>query len=147
MIEENPLHPHELHDQLTNQACGGYASFEGWVRKQHNGRMVTGLEYEAHIELAKSEGIRVLKESSDLFDICDCACAHRIGKLELGEIAVWVGVSATHRDAAFAACRFIIDEVKQRLPIWKKEFFRGGNTNWVNCEKLSETNETEYGIQ
>jgi molybdopterin synthase catalytic subunit/adenylyltransferase/sulfurtransferase len=62
---------------------------------------------------------------------------HRIGALQVGELAVWVGVSAAHRDEAFRACRYIIDEVKHRLPIWKKEHYLNGDSGWVNCERCA----------
>jgi molybdopterin synthase catalytic subunit len=61
-------------------------------------------------------------------------CIHRVGRLALTDLAVWVGVSATHRGEAFDACRFIIDAVKHRVPIWKKEHYRNGDSGWVNCE-------------
>ncbi len=64
-------------------------------------------------------------------------CVHREGLLELGECAVWVGVTSAHRDEAFAACHYIIDEVKIRLPIWKKEFYVSGDSGWVNCERCA----------
>ena len=65
------------------------------------------------------------------------ACVHRVGSLALGDVAVWVGVSAAHRDEAFRACRFIIDEVKHRVPIWKKEHYVNGDSGWVNCERCA----------
>jgi molybdopterin synthase catalytic subunit len=64
-------------------------------------------------------------------------CIHRVGSLDLGDMAVWVGVSSAHRAEAFDACRYIIDEVKHRLPIWKKEHYRSGNSGWVNCERCA----------
>jgi molybdopterin synthase catalytic subunit len=63
--------------------------------------------------------------------------AHRLGELELGEVAVWVGAAAAHREEAFRACRYVIDEVKHRLPIWKKEHYLNGNSGWVNCERCA----------
>ena len=62
---------------------------------------------------------------------------HRVGDLQLGDVAVWVGVSSPHRDEAFKACRFIIDEVKHRVPIWKKEHYANGDSGWVNCERCA----------
>jgi molybdopterin synthase catalytic subunit len=141
-FEETRIQPSALRAQLTDHECGGYVSFEGWVRNHHEGRGVTGLEYEAYHELAEKEGLRILDETAGRFDVHDCACVHRVGKLDLGEIAVWVGVSAAHRDAAFEACRFIIDEVKHRVPIWKKEHFQDGDKGWVNCETVNNANST-----
>jgi molybdopterin synthase catalytic subunit len=80
------------------------------------------------------EGERILAEARERFTAARVVCVHRVGVLQLGDIAVWVGVSAHHREAAFAACRYVIDEVKSRVPIWKKEFYSSGDSGWVNCE-------------
>lgn len=120
---------------LADPVAGGYASFEGWVRNHNDGRAgVLYLEYEGYEQLGVKEGERIIAEAFARFDISKAHCIHRLGKLEIGELAVWVGVSAAHRDAAFAACRYIIDEVKHRVPIWKKEHFADGDSGWVNCE-------------
>ena len=111
---------------------GGYASFEGWVRDHNDGRAVAGLRYEAYAELAEREGEAILADALQRFDIVDAACVHRSGDLAIGELAVWVGVSAAHRDAAFAACRWIIDEVKARVPIWKHERYAEGDAGWLH---------------
>ena len=123
--------------RLHDPACGGYASFEGWVRNNNEGASVTALEYEAFAPLAIKEGERILAEAIQRFGIAHAACVHRIGKLAVGDLAVWVAASAAHRDEAFRACRYIIDEVKHRLPIWKKEHYVSGATGWVNCERCA----------
>ena len=64
-------------------------------------------------------------------------CVHRTGMLDIGDCAVWVGVSSPHRDEAFRACRYIIDQIKVRLPIWKKEYYEDGHSGWVNCERCA----------
>jgi len=69
--------------------------------------------------------------------VAHVACLHRVGELAVGELAVWVGVSAPHRHEAFLACRYVIDEVKQRVPIWKKEHYESGDSGWVNCERCA----------
>ena len=127
----------ELRSLLQDPACGGYASFEGWVRNLNEGRDVERLEYEAFEPLAIKEGERILAAAVERFGVQRVACVHRIGELSLGEIAVWVGVSSRHRHEAFLACRFIIDEVKHRLPIWKKEHYTDGDSDWVNCERCA----------
>lgn len=119
---------------LHDQACGGYVSFEGWVRNHNDGRDVQRLEYEAYERLGLKEGERIIAEAMDRFQIEHALCVHALGSLELGQMAVWVGVSSHHRDSAFAACRYIIDEVKHRVPIWKKEHYADGDSGWVNCE-------------
>jgi molybdopterin synthase catalytic subunit len=123
--------------ELQDLGAGGYVSFEGWVRDQNEGQEVTRLEYEAYQELAVKEGGRIVAEALRRFPVKHALCIHRVGSLSLGEMAVWVGVSSAHRGEAFDACRFIIDEVKHRVPIWKKEHYRSGNSGWVNCERCA----------
>lgn len=123
--------------ELADNAAGGYASFEGWVRDHNEGQSVTRLEYEAFEALANKEGERIVKEAVERFGVLKAACVHRVGSLAIGDIAVWVGVSSKHRAEAFAACRYIIDEVKHRVPIWKKEHYVNGDSGWVNCERCA----------
>ena len=124
----------ELSKALGDAACGALVTFEGRVRNHNDGRAVQRLEYESYEALAAKEGERIVAEALVRFGIAHACCVHRLGPLALGDLAVWVGVSAPHRDEAFAACRYIIDEVKDRVPIWKKEFYAGGDSGWVNCE-------------
>jgi molybdopterin synthase catalytic subunit len=119
-------------EQLLAPGAGAYASFEGWVRDHNDGRQVIALSYESYQSLAEAEGSKVIEEARLRFALVEAACVHRVGKLELGELAVWVGVSAAHRDAAFAACRWIIDEVKSRVPIWKHEHYAEGSAEWLH---------------
>ncbi|HVW71218.1 MAG TPA: ThiF family adenylyltransferase [Steroidobacteraceae bacterium] len=126
-----------LRAELADPACGGYAAFEGLVRNHNEGLSVRHLEYEAFEPLAVKEGERIVDEAVRRFGIEHAACVHRIGDLAIGDMAVWVGVSARHRDEAFRACRYIIDEVKHRVPIWKKEHYENGDSGWVNCERCA----------
>lgn len=123
--------------EVLDTGAGGYVSFEGWVRDHNEGQEVTRLEYEAFQALAVKEGERIVAEAVVRFPVVHALCIHRVGSLELTDMAVWVGVSAAHRGEAFDACRFIIDEVKHRVPIWKKEHYRSGNSGWVNCERCA----------
>jgi molybdopterin synthase catalytic subunit len=123
--------------ELLDLGAGGYVGFEGWVRNYNEGREVTRLEYEAFEELAMKEGERIVAEAMLRFPVKRALCIHRVGTLALSELAVWVGVSSAHRGEAFDACRFIIDEVKHRVPIWKKEHYRSGDSGWVNCERCA----------
>jgi molybdopterin synthase catalytic subunit len=123
--------------ELLDPGAGGYVAFEGWVRNHNEGREVTRLDYEAFEALAVKEGERIVAEALERFPVKHALCIHRLGSLELTDLAVWVGVSAAHRGEAFDACRFIIDEVKHRVPIWKKEHYRGGDSGWVNCERCA----------
>ncbi|HQZ79600.1 MAG TPA: molybdenum cofactor biosynthesis protein MoaE, partial [Steroidobacteraceae bacterium] len=122
---------------LADPAFGGFVAFEGWVRNFNEGREVKHLEYEAFEPLALREGERILAAACERFSVTRVTCVHRLGDLRIGELAVWVGVSAPHRDEAFQACRFIIDEVKHRVPIWKKEHYIDGDSGWVNCERCA----------
>jgi molybdopterin/thiamine biosynthesis adenylyltransferase/molybdopterin synthase catalytic subunit/rhodanese-related sulfurtransferase len=126
-----------LRAELADPACGGYTSFEGLVRNHNEGLSVRHLEYEAFEPLAVKEGERIVAEAIERFGIERAACVHRIGDLAIGDMAVWVGASARHRDEAFRACRYIIDEVKHRVPIWKKEHYENGDSGWVNCERCA----------
>ena len=132
-----PIDVAALREELFDHAAGGFVAFEGWVRNLNEGQEVLRLEYEAYEPLAISEGERVIAEATERFPLLHAACVHRTGLLELGECAVWVGVSAGHRDEAFRACRYIIDEIKVRLPIWKKEHYVNGDSGWVNCERCA----------
>jgi molybdopterin/thiamine biosynthesis adenylyltransferase/molybdopterin synthase catalytic subunit/rhodanese-related sulfurtransferase len=136
-----------LQRSLRDDTCGGFAAFEGWVRNHNEGHAVTRLEYEAFAELAEKEGARIVAEAVQRFGVTRALCVHRIGSLAIGDVAVWVGVSAAHRDEAFRACRFIIDEVKHRVPIWKKEHYENGDSGWVNCERCAQpgAHEHEHG--
>ena len=133
-LADTPFDTATLRARLLDARVGGYASFEGWVRDHNDGRAVHGLHYEAYAALAGAEGEKVLAEALEKFDILDAACVHRTGDLAIGELAVWVGVAAAHRDAAFAACRYVIDEVKSRVPIWKRERYADGDAGWLHPE-------------
>ena len=104
------------------------------MRDHNDGHAVTALEYEVFRELAVAEGQAVIDDAMKRFGILDAAAVHREGRLEVGGCAVWVGVTASHRAEAFAACRYIIDEIKHRLPVWKKEHYIGLDPQWVNCQ-------------
>lgn len=128
------IDPDGLKTDLHHPAAGALATFEGWVRDHADGRSVRLLEYQVYPELAQAEGERVVAEALRKFNVVVAHCVHRSGTLAIGDVAVWVGVAAAHRGAAFAACRYIIDEIKQRLPIWKRETYAEGDSGWVNCQ-------------
>ncbi len=132
-IRDAALDLKALEGRLPDAAAGARVTFEGWVRNHNEGEAVNGLEYEAHAPIAVAEGEKILAEAVERFDVLAVHCEHRVGRLEIGACAVWVGVSAAHRGAAFDACRYVIDEVKARVPIWKKEHYADGATGWVNC--------------
>jgi molybdopterin synthase catalytic subunit len=135
-ISSAPLDPAALADQLLDLRAGAYVEFQGRVRNHNEGQAVHALEYEAYTALAEKEGARILAEVAARLPILGAACVHRVGHLELGELAVWVGVTSAHRAAAFEACRAIIDETKARVPIWKKEHYANGASGWINCASV-----------
>lgn len=137
VLTDAAIDPHPLKAGLEHPAAGALATFEGWVRNHADGRAVRLLEYQVYPELAQAEGERVVAEARARFDIIAAHCTHRSGILRIGDMAVWVGVAAAHRGAAFDACRYIIEEVKQRLPIWKRETYAEGDSGWVNCQVVA----------
>ncbi len=136
-FNSSALTPEIYRAALQDPSAGGYASFEGWVRNHNEGLEVRRLEYEAFEALAIKEGQLIVNQAIEKFGVLKAACIHRVGSLEIGDLAVWVGVSSRHRGEAFAACRYIIDEVKHRVPIWKKEHYINGDSGWVNCERCA----------
>ena len=136
-LSTEPLDPVALRASVRNVEAGGYASFEGWIRNHNEGKAVTALEYEAYKAVCITEGNAILADAIKRFGVLEARCVHRVGTLDLEDMAVWVGVSAAHRGEAFDACRFIIDAVKHRLPIWKKEHYADGDSGWVNCERCA----------
>ncbi len=136
-LSAEPINVAELSAQLRSDRSGACVDFQGWVRDHNEGRQVDRLDYEAFEELALAEGNRILTEALEKFDVEAVGCVHRVGHLRIGDIAVWAGASAAHRDAAFRACRYVIDEIKDRVPIWKKEFYPGGDSGWINAPRAA----------
>lgn len=134
--------PDALYKQMSNNKAGALVTFDGRVRNHNDGHTVIRLEYEAYEELALSEGTKIAIEALKKFDVYQVNCVHRTGMLEIGEVAVWVGVLSAHRDAAFQACRYVIDEIKMRVPIWKNEHYLDGSSGWVNCHHVHQQQET-----
>lgn len=128
---EIDIHPHR--QELIRADAGGYCSFEGWVRNHHKGREVSYLEYQSYDSLAIREGELIVQEAINKFSILDARVIHRIGRIDPTELAVWIGVTAVHRAEAFDACRYLIDTIKVRVPIWKHEFYSDGCDEWVYC--------------
>jgi molybdopterin synthase catalytic subunit len=131
-LSETPIDAAAQRLSLEDPAAGGCVIFEGWVRNHNEARAVTRLDYQAYGALAEDEGEAILAEATTKFALRAVRCVHRTGALAIGDLAVWVGVSADHRDAAFAACRWIIDEVKRRVPIWKNEHYADGESGWLH---------------
>ncbi|MEV0728580.1 molybdenum cofactor biosynthesis protein MoaE [Polymorphospora sp. NPDC050346] len=117
---------------VSDRAAGAVVSFQGVVRDHDHGRAVTLLEYEGHptAEAVLAEVAREIAADPDVYAV---AVSHRIGPLAIGDVALVAAVSTAHRAAAFAACARLVDEVKARLPVWKRQVFADGTDEWVNC--------------
>lgn len=123
-LSPQPIDPVTEKAFLTDPECGALVTFEGWVRNFNDGHEVISLEYQAHPQLAVAEGEGLLKDIAAAYPIAAIRVIHRTGHLEIGDLAVWIGVTAVHRQEAFAACSGVLEELKQRVPIWKKEHYR-----------------------
>lgn len=132
-LTEQPIDAAALRASLQRPEAGALVVFEGWVRNHHQGRAVTRLDYEAFVEMAQSEGDALVAEIEQEFPGVAIVCVHRCGNLVPGDVAVWIGATCAHRDDAFRAARLAIEEVKRRLPVWKKEYHPGAEPVWVNC--------------
>lgn len=130
-IVREPINMEALAERVRADACGGVVTFAGIVREtSDDGRPVTGLSYEAHEDMALAEFERIAFEARERFGHCRIAVVHRVGELAIGEIAVGVAVASPHRAEAFDACEYVIDELKHRAPIWKKEHYTDGSGVW-----------------
>jgi len=131
-ITPNKLQLHQLLERVADPAGGGIDVFIGTTRNNTSGKPVKKLNFEAYEPMAVKELNKIIACANEQWDILKIAVAHRVGMVEIGEAAVIIAVSAPHRDAAFKACRFIIDELKMSVPIWKKEIFEDGEV-WVSA--------------
>lgn len=132
LLTEDTFDPAIYRRALQNDEAGGYCTFEGWVRNNHLGKEVDHLVYEAYPSLALKQGKQVVRMAAEKFDILNAQAIHRIGKLVPGDLAIWIGVTAAHRSDAFDACRYLIDTIKETVPIWKHEFYSDGTDVWVD---------------
>jgi molybdopterin synthase catalytic subunit len=130
-LSADPIALDPLVATVMSPERGGVAVFLGVVRREHAGRGVTALEYSAYEAMAEQECRAVVAEAEDRWAVA-VGLRHRIGRLAVGEVAVAVVAAGGHRDEAFAACRWVIDEIKRRVPIWKKEFYEDGSIAWVD---------------
>lgn len=130
-ITGEPLLERALSDAVAQEGAGGVVTFVGRVRSFARGHDVVALEYEAYPEMAEAVFERIVAEAKSSFAVSEVAIHHRIGRLTVGEPSVVIAVSAAHRGPAFDACRYVIDQLKARAPIWKKEFSPDGAV-WVD---------------
>jgi molybdopterin synthase catalytic subunit len=130
LVTTEPLDRVAIESFVTSRQDGAVVTFEGVIRDHDHGASVTALEYEAHpeaerflretcVEVARETGLRI-------------GAAHRVGALTIGDVALVASVAAPHRAEAFAACALLVDRIKERTPIWKRQHLEGGTTEWVN---------------
>ena len=129
-ITNSPIDLASLRLELEHPQAGGLVVFEGVVRNHHQGRAVLHLAYEGHAPLAIRQGEKILAEAAVRWPLLRAIACHRLGHLEVGEAAVWIGVASAHRAEAFSACAWIMDQVKTRVPVWKKETLANGTVEW-----------------
>ena len=129
-ITHDPLDPQEITARVRSESNGAVVTFLGTTRRLTRGREVLRLEYEAYRPMADSKLAEIAGEMRERWSVEDIAIAHRLGRLEVGEISLVVAVASPHRREAFAACQYCVDRIKQTVPIWKKEFFEDGEV-WV----------------
>jgi molybdopterin synthase catalytic subunit len=132
-VTEQPINLQELVRSVTDPEAGAIATFIGTTRNNNEGRKVIALNYEAYPEMAEKELARLGAEANKKWNICRMAIVHRVGPVQITEPSVIIAVSAAHREDAFAACRFAIEEIKKTVPIWKKEVYEGGEV-WIGTQ-------------
>ena len=135
-ITSEPLNPEEITAQVRRDSNGAVITFLGTTRDFSEGRNVEYLEYEAYQPMAENMLQQIADELREKWDIDDFAVAHRVGRVDIGEISLVVALSSPHRQQAFEAGQYVVDRIKQLVPIWKKEAFEGGEV-WVGSEEES----------
>ena len=133
LITREPLDPEAITATVRRDTDGGVVTFLGTTRNETEGRRVLYLEYEAYEEMAEKMLSRIVQEIAERWGITDVSIAHRFGRLEIGEVSLVVAVASPHRAEAFQACQYVVDRIKQNVPIWKKEVFADGEV-WVGME-------------
>ena len=132
-VTQEPLNLQALVDYVTDPEAGAIVTFIGTTRNHNEGRRVISLDYEAYPEMAEKELKRLGEEAKRRWSIQRMAIVHRLGRVEISEPSVVIAVAAAHRDDAFQACRFAIEEIKKSVPIWKKEVYEGGEV-WIGTQ-------------
>jgi molybdopterin synthase catalytic subunit len=132
-VTKGPIDLQELVRYVTDPEAGAIATFIGTTRNNNDGRTVIALDYDGYVAMAEKELARIGEDAKKRWQICRMAIVHRLGPVQITEASVVIAVSSGHRDAAFAACRFAIEEIKRTVPIWKKEVFEGGEV-WIGTQ-------------
>ena len=129
-LVDGPIDVSAVAAEVADDRAGALATFQGTVRNQSRGREVIALEYEAYSGMAERVMAEIAEEVRAKYDLCEVAVSHRLGRVEIGETSVVVAVSSPHRQDALGACKDVIDELKERVPLWKKELYEGGE-EWI----------------
>ena len=132
-LTDDPIDPQALVQRILRASDGAYVLFEGVVRNHHEGKAVESIFYDAYRPMAEREIARIVREVEDHFPGVAIACVHRLGHLVVGDSSIAIAASSPHRAESFAACRMVIDRIKETVPIWKKERGPGGE-EWVGWQ-------------
>lgn len=132
-VTDKPIDLQDLVNYVSDPEAGAIATFIGTTRNNNEGRRVIALDYDGYVQMAEKELARIGDDAKTKWPICRMAIIHRLGPVQITEASVIIAVSAGHRDAAFAACRFAIEEIKKTVPIWKKEVYEGGEV-WIGTQ-------------
>lgn len=130
-VVTEPISVDAVLDAVRGPDCGGIVLFLGAVRNHADGRAVQRLDYQSYDDMARAEMERLIAEAMERWDARRCAIVHRKGTLEVGEVSIAVAAAAPHRADAFAAARYLIDALKQSVPVWKKEHYQDGESEWI----------------
>jgi len=140
-LTRDPILTEDILERVRAASDGAVVLFLGVVRDQNEGRDVEGIEYEAYQEMAVSALTAIAREAGESADTDRIAVAHRTGELKVGEVSLAIAVGSPHREEAYQASRYIIEEIKKRVPVWKKERFTNGETIWVEGVRPEEGEE------
>lgn len=136
-LTSDPIDIISLAAELDDPAAGAIVTFDGRVRNHNSGQAVGFLDYQAYPALALATGNKILQQEQERHGVLGVRAVHRTGPLQIGEVAVWVGVASAHRGPAFDAARAIMERLKYELPVWKKETYVDGSTEWVGPDNRS----------
>lgn len=145
LVTPDPLDVSLASSFLGDERAGAIDLFLGTTRRWTEGNETRELEYEAYTEMAIGEMHRIVREADEQWPLCRVAAHHRTGRVAIAEASVLVGVSTPHRAEAFEACRFLIDQLKSRLPIWKREKYASGEEEWVSGLPIRQAERAEEG--
>ena len=135
-ITDQPISAPAFLSQKQDESCGASVSFVGTVRNHHEGKPVRRLYYECYTAMANKQiGLIVDRIKKD-WGVHNIRLLHRVGRLEVGDVAIVIEVQSEHREEAFEASRAVLEEVKKKVPIWKKEFYTSGSSEWVLCSHV-----------